>query len=300
MADSCGLTRSRIRLEAAMAASVPLLLAVDLERSPLTKLTDYPTDWKRYWDERSGAAGSDFEFDRGVAPRDQEIEGLSEAELLRFIDPKPMDVVFDAGCGTGVNMLLLHSKVKRIIGMDYSQGAVERCRRRIQGNEIENADASEGSITRIPLPDCSVDKVLCLSVLQYIDERDVTMAFAEFARILKDGGILVLHVKNLSSLYLSTLWLGQQIKLRLGKPCKLGHYRTYNWYVKALNSFGFDIVDYNSFNLFVLPKMPTGLEVCLQKFELRNYTRPFLRPAWIRRRGADLKMKARVNKAAAG
>jgi len=258
------------------------------------------TDWKEYWNARSAAAGSDFEFDRGVAPRRKEIEDLAEKELVSFIDPQPTDVVLDAGCGTGVNMLLLHSKVKRIIAMDYSQGAVERCRRRIQGNQIENAEAREGSITQIPLPDCSVDKVLCLSVLQYMDERQVRMAFVEFARILKDGGILILHVKNLSSLYLSTLWLGQQIKLRLGKRCKMSHYRTYRRYVKALNSCGFDVIDYNSFNLFVLPKMPTGLEVYLQKFELQNYTRPFLRPGWIRRRGSDLKFKARVNKAASG
>ena len=133
-----------------------------------------------------------------------------------------------------------------------------------------------------------------------MDERQVRLAFGEFARILKDGGILVLHVKNLSSLYLSTLWLGQQIKFYLGKRCKMGHYRTYGWYAKELNSCGFEIIDYNSFNLFVLPKMPTGLEVYLQKFELENYTRPFLRSGWIRRRGADLKIKAGVNKASAG
>jgi ubiquinone/menaquinone biosynthesis C-methylase UbiE len=257
---------------------------------------DYTTDWKQYWDKRSEEASSDFEFDRGVTPRDKEIENISNQELLSFIDPKATEVVFDAGCGTGVNILLLHSKVKQIVGIDYSQGAVERCRRRLQLSAIGNADIQQGSITDIPLPDSSVDKVLCLSVLQYVDDKQVRQAFTEFRRILKNEGILVLHVKNLSSLYLATLWLAQRVKLLLGKPCKLCHYRTYAWYAKALASSGFSILDYNSFNLFTLPKMPASLVVALQKFELRNYRRSLLRVGWIRCHGPDLKIKARLRK----
>jgi ubiquinone/menaquinone biosynthesis C-methylase UbiE len=257
---------------------------------------DRSTDWKQHWDERSKQASSDFDFDRGVTPREKEVEDLSERELLSFINPKPTDVIFDAGCGTGVNILLLHSKVKWIVGMDYSKGAIERCRRRIQSNNIENAEVQEGSITHIPLPDGSVDKAVCMSVLQYMDDSELRLAFTEFARILRRNGILVLHVKNLSSLYLSTLWIGKQLKSILGKPCRLGHYRTYGWYAKALTSFGFDVVDYNSFEFFTLPKMPTRLVVYLQKFELRNYTRPLLRLGWVRRHGSELKIKATLRK----
>jgi ubiquinone/menaquinone biosynthesis C-methylase UbiE len=254
------------------------------------------TDWKQYWDNRSKEAGSDFEFDRGVTPRCKEIEELAEQELLSFIDPQPAEVMLDAGCGTGVNILLLHSKVKRILAIDYSKGAIERCRRRIQSNRIENAEAREGSIMRIPMPDRSVDKVLCLSVLQYLDDKDVKLAFGEFSRVLKNNGMLVLHVKNRASLYLSTLWVAQQFKLLLGKPSKFGHYRTYGWYAKALTAFGFEVVDYNSLEFFTLPKMPPRLVVYLQSLELRNYTRPFLRSRWIRRHGAELKIKATVRR----
>ena len=257
---------------------------------------DCSTDWRKYWNERSGAAASDFEFDRGVTSRGNEIEDLAEQELLTFIDPQARDVVLDAGCGTGVNILFLHSRVHRIFGVDYSQGAIGRCRRRIQTNRIENAKVCKASITNVPLPDSSVDKVICLSVFQYVGDSDVRMAFTEFARVLKPGGILVLHVKNLSSLYLSSLWLGQHAKLLLGRSSRLGYYRTYRWYEKALTFFGFDIVDYNSFNLLTLPRMPTRLEVYVQKFELQHYTSPFLRLGWVRRRGADLKIKARIRK----
>jgi ubiquinone/menaquinone biosynthesis C-methylase UbiE len=252
------------------------------------------TDWKKHWDERSQQVTSDSAYNRD--PQDDEIETLSEQELLSFIDPSIDDVVFDAGCGTGSNILLLHSKVKRIVGMDYSGGAVERCRRRIQSNNIENAEVREGSITEVPLPDSSVDKVLCMSVLQYVDDNEVTLAFNEFARILKDGGVLVLHVKNLSSPYHSTLLIGKRVKLLLGKQAKIGYYRSFRWYIKALRSFGFDILDFNSFSLFVLPGMPRELVLFLQKLELRNYSKPLFRTAFMRRHGSDLKIKAILKK----
>jgi ubiquinone/menaquinone biosynthesis C-methylase UbiE len=257
---------------------------------------DRSTDWKEHWNKRSEQATSDFDFDRGVAPREKEIEELSERELLDFIDPEPTDVIFDAGCGTGVNILLIHSKVKRIFGMDYSKGAIERCHGRLQSNNIQNAEVTEGSITQIPLPNSSIDKAICMSVLQYMNDEELRRAFSEFTRILKNNGTLVLHVKNLSSLYLSTLWIGKQLKSILGRPSKLGYYRTYGWYAKTLRSFDFELVDYNSFELLTLPKMPTSVVVYLQKFELRNYMKLPLCLGWVRRHGPELKLKARLRK----
>lgn len=257
---------------------------------------DCSTDWKKHWDERAEQAASDFSFNRGGSPYEKEIEQLAERELFDFIDATRKEVILDAGCGTGANLLLLSPEVKRIIGIDYSAGAVERCRRRLRSNRVENAEVKEGSITQVPMPDCSIDKVLCLSVLQYLDDAEVKLALAELARILKDGGILILHVKNLSSLYASTLLVLKRAKSFLGKQTKLGYYRPYAWYVRTLRSFGFDILDYNSFNVFVLPKMPARLVLFLQKLELRNYAKPFFRVNLFRRHGSDLKIKARLTK----
>jgi ubiquinone/menaquinone biosynthesis C-methylase UbiE len=256
------------------------------------------TDWKKHWDERSQQVASDFSFNRGGGPWEKEIENLSKQELLAFIDPRPGDVIFDAGCGTGGNMLLLHSRVRRIVGIDYAKAAVERCRQRLHSSNVVNVEVREGSIDKVPLSDCSVDKVLCLSVLHYMDDSEVASCLREFKRILKDRGLLILHVKNLSSLYLSTLSIGKRIKLMLGRQTKLGHFRPYHWYVTALTSLGFHIVDYNSSNLFILPGMPTWLVLLLQKLELRNHTKAPLRAACLRRHGPDLKIKALLRKTA--
>src|SRR6266496_5528423 len=226
-------------------------------------------DWKRFFEEKAERATSDFEYDRGTSPRATEIARLSTEELLRFVDPQPWEVVFDAGCGTGANISLLHLRVKEIIGMDYCDGAIARCERRLVTDRIKNVRLMRGDVTAPPLSDNSVDKILCTSVLQYLTDTDVRKSFAEFARILRDQGILILHVKNLSSLYLSTLWAVKKTKLLLRMKTKVQYLRSHGWYVMELQAFGFEIVAYNSF--------------------------PF-RLGLMRRHGSELKFKARLKK----
>jgi len=257
---------------------------------------NYSNNWERFWIERSEKASSDYDFDHGAWPGN-EIDKLSEQELINFIDPHGDEIIFDAGCGTGSNIQLLSSKVKQIIGLDYCPGAIERCQRRIASSDVRNATLMEGRVTDLPLPDHSVDKVLCLSVLQYMDDTEVTRALTEFKRILTAGGMLVLHVKNLSSLYLSSLWAIKRLKLFFGKQTKLEYYRSFGWYLKALTAVGFEIVNYNSFSFFMLEKLPDRLVSLLRRFELRNYDKGIFRLGFVRRHGAELKIKARVVKA---
>ena len=120
-------------------------------------------EWKRFWDETAEKATSNFEYDHGHCPREKDLEALSTEELLRFVAPQSSETIFDAGCGTGGNILLLHSKVKRVIGLDYAAGAIMRCRERICSAGADNVDLMQGSIADPLLPDSSVDKVLCTS-----------------------------------------------------------------------------------------------------------------------------------------
>jgi ubiquinone/menaquinone biosynthesis C-methylase UbiE len=280
-------------------------------KAPTTADTQYPNfkmnsghheetrieEWKRFWEETAEKATSNFEYDHGHCPREKDIETLSTKELLHFIAPQSSDTIFDAGCGTGGNILLLHSKVKRIIGMDYAAGAIMRCRERICSAGIDNVDLMQGIITNPSLSDSSVDKVLCTSVLQYLDDGQVRAAFAQFNRVLKDGGTLILHVKNSSSLYLSTLWAAKKLKAVLGKRVRIEYYRPFRWYTKELQSAGFEVVDYNSFNLLMLELMPKSVLLRLQRIELQHYDKSFFRAEFVRRHGSDLKIKARIKRA---
>ena len=226
------------------------------------------------------------------------IEDLSNQELLSFIDPGSSETIFDAGCGTGANILLLHSKACRVIAMDYNPGAVERCKKRMLENKVQNVQVMQGSIAEVPLPADSVERIICMSVLQYLDDGEVQGAFREFARILRPAGTVILHVKNLSSLYLSTLLLLKMLKALFRRGTKLEFFRPFHWYLNQLTAAGFEVVDYNSFNWLMLEGMPKSLLSAIQKFEFEHFKQPYFRSRFIRRHGSDLKIKARLLKKA--
>jgi SAM-dependent methyltransferase len=184
--------------------------------------------------------------------------------------------------------------VKTVIGMDFSGAALGRFGARVRDSGLDNVRLVQGDMTRIPLRDRSVDKVVCLSVLQYLDDGDARRALREAARIAKPGGVIVLHVKNLSSLYLSSLWLAKQVKRRLGMATKIEHVRPYRWYVRELRAVGVRIEAYNSFNVLVVEGLPARLVDWLRRFELRHRHRFVLRHGLVRRHGAELKIRATV------
>jgi ubiquinone/menaquinone biosynthesis C-methylase UbiE len=262
------------------------------------RIVKQPSDWRRVWEEKSTDRSiSDFELDRGRTAVAKEGHEPRDPELMDFAEPKESEAIFDAGCGTGVNIFWLHSRVRQIIGMDYASGSVVRAQRRIRSATIENAQVLVGSITDIPLMGSSVDKVLCLSVFQYLDDHQVRKALQEFARVLADGGIVVLHVKNLSSLYWSTLWAAKAVKSVFRRGTKTEYLRSYGWYVRELRSANCEILRYSSRNLLIVDRMPRGLVSFLQSFEAKCYGTRFWRTAFVRQHGADLKIKAKLVRA---
>lgn len=98
--------------------------------------------------------------------------------------------VLDAGCGTGG--LLLRARQQqpdaRWSGIDFMPLACELARQRC-GPEV---DIRQASITALPFEDASFDAVVSADVICQIDEP--AEAMAEFFRVLRPGGVLVINV----------------------------------------------------------------------------------------------------------
>jgi SAM-dependent methyltransferase len=97
--------------------------------------------------------------------------------------------ILDAGCGTGGMMEVLRNRERgwEINGLDFSSRAIDHTRGR------GFANVSEGSVNALPYPDESFDVVVSLDVL-YFEGVDDAKAVAEFHRVLKPGGMLVLNL----------------------------------------------------------------------------------------------------------
>src|SRR4029434_5271070 len=128
-----------------------------------------------------------------------------------------------------------------------------------------------------------------------MSDSQVRACLRSFRRVLRRDGILIIHVKNLASPYLATLCTAKAILRKFGRRKPIEEYfRPFDWYVRELKSAGFEIESFNSFNLFVLERMPQRLVEQMQRIELTRRKRfPFSLPSF-RRHGADLKFRARV------
>lgn len=90
----------------------------------------------------------------------------------------------DVACGTGRHTVRLAELGHRVTGVDASAPMLAKARAKLPGVTFLEAD-----LHRLPMADASVDTVVCALALNHVDE--LGPAFAEFARVLRPGGHLV-------------------------------------------------------------------------------------------------------------
>jgi ubiquinone/menaquinone biosynthesis C-methylase UbiE len=117
-------------------------------------------------------------------------ENLNAIEAL---DVLPTDHVLDVGCGHGRSLTELAKRAPsgRVAGADPSElmvaTAVERNRSLVRSRLVDVAIASAD---RLPFPDATFDKALCVHVLYFWDDLDAGLR--EIARVMKPGARLAL------------------------------------------------------------------------------------------------------------
>jgi len=119
---------------------------------------------------------------------------VAHALLEPALDPSsPSPHILDAGCGTGGNLVRL-SRLGRAVGIDLAEEALEFCRRR-------KVKAARARLSALPFADGSFDVVTSFDVIYHAWVEDDHAAVREMARVLRPGGLLLVRVPALRSLW---------------------------------------------------------------------------------------------------
>ena len=109
------------------------------------------------------------------------------AKALRSRDQRGL-VIVDAACGAGAFLEDLRVTFPRalVVGIDLSDAYLAQARSRGQGAGIQ------ANVEQIPLGDQSVDAITCIYLFHELPPRVRRIVAAEFARVLRPGGVLAL------------------------------------------------------------------------------------------------------------
>lgn len=104
--------------------------------------------------------------------------------LRGVVEPLGAASLLDAGCGEGETLARLGPSLPpRTVAVDLSPEAAEFAARRLPRVEVRQA-----SVLNLPFGDASFDLVLCLEVLEHIDDPDA--ALAELSRVAQEHVVI--------------------------------------------------------------------------------------------------------------
>lgn len=101
------------------------------------------------------------------------------------------DIVLDVGSGSGTDALIcstLTGPKGKVYGLDMTEAMLDKLHRTLGLMGCRNVEPICGNAEEIPLPDGCVDVVTSNGVLNLVPDKP--RAFAEIARVLKQGGRL--------------------------------------------------------------------------------------------------------------
>jgi SAM-dependent methyltransferase len=154
---------------------------------------------------------------------------FDEPVVKEIVDAIPVGVAVDAACGTGRFSALLTECGHQVIGVDSSPEMLARARARVPSGEFRSGD-----LRRLPIADTTAGLVVCALALTHVP--DLRPVFAEFARVLRPGGHLVI-----SDMHPERILRGAIPTLRDpdGRPGRLpGHRHLVGDYLRAALAVG--------------------------------------------------------------
>ena len=155
------------------------------ENGPVTN-TEHPS--ARY-DDRAQRYAEAFQDEAlSMFPLDRNMIRM----LVELVDVHPR--VLDAGCGAGQVTKMLHNWGCDAVGVDAAEKLIELARTAYPGLAF-----AVGDLRALPYPDQSFDALLARYSVIHTAPDEVPTVVAEFARVLRPGGCLLVEFQSSGS-----------------------------------------------------------------------------------------------------
>lgn len=120
--------------------------------------------------------------------------------ILGALGPLDGRLVLDLGCGKGRFARVLAAQGARVVGLDLSAAMLGEA----DGSSLQRV---QGSARRLPFASATFDAAVAVEVFEHVEPAALDASFAEAARVLRPGGILVIVDKNVLAMNAQRPWL---------------------------------------------------------------------------------------------
>jgi len=117
---------------------------------------------------------------------------ITRKRLLEILEPAPGERILEIGPGTGYYSLPVAERLSpggTLEIFDLQQEMLDHTMRQARERALDNLVSRQGDAERLPYPDGSFDAAFLVTVLGEIPDQ--SKALAELARVLRQGGRLV-------------------------------------------------------------------------------------------------------------
>jgi SAM-dependent methyltransferase len=117
--------------------------------------------------------------------------------------------VLDVGCGNGADAVSLAGEGFSVAALDYSAVALARARARAAANGVVVDFRQADMAVPLPYGDGHFDAVMSNVAMHMFDDRTTRHIVTEMGRVLRPGGLLLLHVNSIEDMAYRTEHFGR-------------------------------------------------------------------------------------------
>jgi ubiquinone/menaquinone biosynthesis C-methylase UbiE len=117
-------------------------------------------------------------------------------ELIKLFNINSGTKVLDVGCGRGEMVFYAAGKGARAIGIDYSNDSIDLAKlaQGKQQKDIQNrTEFIQMDAKKLKFRNSDFDLIIMTDVVEHLYPEELDLVFGEIKRVLKPGGILVIH-----------------------------------------------------------------------------------------------------------